>query len=313
MGNVLGSMLDRDEVRLVRQLFQSLGFARFYALVRSLVQCAKDGYIHLKSGSGGRNASYGGFDHGGFLRPLVVKMKGILHAPMSFGASESNNVKSPNASVHRHSSLYDLSDNLLLAISCRFQKVPHDEWLPLMYTCKAWHNMLSGEYLSGVGFLHTPEPGVISSRSFMQLVRIDSFLALPHWRLSQYFASVDEMGFHLSSQATIREIELTCVGDFFASLPQRRRNIGKIHLFINDWYSLSEPASFLDVLTQLHRTGCTEFWFYSSYFAELLGMCNRFLQIQYGRGSRSVEYEVGSITETAGGSFRVCLYTSHKW
>ncbi|KLO05570.1 CenpB-DNA-bind-domain-containing protein [Schizopora paradoxa] len=143
MGNVLGSILNRDEFRIVQELFQSFGFGRLYALVRSLAkylaQVLHGGYIYMRAVSRGQGSFAETVDHGGSLRSLVGKMRAIL--PISQGSSEYNNLLS--VSVCQHSSLYDLPDNVLLAVSRKFQMVPHAEWLPLMYTCKLWNNLVS--------------------------------------------------------------------------------------------------------------------------------------------------------------------------
>ncbi|KLO04327.1 hypothetical protein SCHPADRAFT_911701 [Schizopora paradoxa] len=128
--------------------------------------------------------------------------------------------------------------------------------------------MLSGEYLSGVGFLHTPEPGVISTRSFMQLNSMDMFSGLAHWRISQYFSSVEALAFKLSPQDNVRNEQLSSLARFFASLPPFGFNCRVVNIFLEDFEEGVDLQFLTSIMAQLHRTGCVDFRIQSSYLAK---------------------------------------------
>ncbi|KLO05567.1 hypothetical protein SCHPADRAFT_720592 [Schizopora paradoxa] len=137
-----------------------------------------------------------------------------------------------------------------------------------MYSCRLWNNALSGPFFSDVGLLYSPEPGVLCTRTSVEIQDLDAYFALVHWRLSTLFTNIDTVNFMLASDDSIRNEQLSCMSLFFASLPINRRHFRAVHIFLKDYETGVDLHALADAITSLHRTGCAELWIHSSFLSE---------------------------------------------
>ncbi|KLO04088.1 hypothetical protein SCHPADRAFT_947990 [Schizopora paradoxa] len=167
------------------------------------------------------------------------------------------------------SSIFDLPYDILHLIWKRFQAVPLFEWPALMYSSKFWHNMLSAPLLRNAGFLHSPEYGFTTVGS-LEVKGLAAFRALPHWRWSQHFSTVDSVSFSLSRGMRSRRIELSCLAKFLSSLSSHHSSVArKVQVFLNDRECIVDDDQLPGVISRLRRMGCMEIVVFSSYFSKL--------------------------------------------
>lgn len=129
--------------------------------------------------------------------------------------------------------------------------------------------MLAGPLLRDVGFLHESLHFGAPSRFTLELSGLDVYPALLHWRRSEQFVHVDTVKFKLSRDGLVRDLQLSCLAKFFASLPLGMRLFRVVHFFLADYECGINVAALKDVILGVHRTGCLDLWIYSSYLAEV--------------------------------------------
>lgn len=146
-----------------------------------------------------------------------------------------------------------------------------------MYSCTFWNEKLAGRYLEETGLAKVLVPslqsGCPSPLTTLEVSGIDAYLALMHWRRSCCFRQVDSIQFQFSEDETARNIQLSCLADFFASLPPGVCHFRILHLFLSDFEFGINIRLLSNVLYSVHRTGCVDFWIYSSYLSEE-GICD---------------------------------------
>ncbi|KLO05303.1 hypothetical protein SCHPADRAFT_947032 [Schizopora paradoxa] len=318
MGNIITSMLNPDEARAIEDLYRSLGFVRFCALIRTLagyLDRVARGLFSLSTSSssvGGilcddsiphffsQNILSASESESPLIRTHTEAFLDDINTPTSnkkraiSPAEEIGSIFSDKLRVGNIEDLievdcepsgdgtcvesyippvqplsfFDLPYDILHLIGKVFQTRPASEWPPLMYSNKLWHNMLSGPLLRSVGFLHSPEPGLTTVRSTLEVSGFDAFKALSHWRLSQYFANVKVVKFKLSKEDWIRNVQLSHVATFFATLPAGEPHFCVVQIHLTDYDCGVELSALSQVLKLLYRTGCDEFWINSSYLCE---------------------------------------------
>ncbi|KLO10572.1 hypothetical protein SCHPADRAFT_892219 [Schizopora paradoxa] len=307
MGNVLASMLDHDEARLVGELYRSLGFVRFGALIRAiaeyLARIARGSYAFLSSAlldnttavavpTDGNRASNGDLRRtrshslafpedtkeeitankricaGSSIAEIETYLLQLEDISEPSSSNICHHVNAGSAKVEADCRFFDLPYDVAYLISKRFQLVPKVKWAGLMYSCKFWNSMLSGPFLLSAGLLYAPAPSVTAVYAVLELSGIEAYLGLSHWRRSEHFAHVDTVKFKLSKDDATRNIQLSCMSNFFASLTLNVRHIRAVRIFLSDYDCGVDLSALSNVVKQLHRTGCVDFWIYSSYLPE---------------------------------------------
>lgn len=127
--------------------------------------------------------------------------------------------------------------------------------------------MLSEPLLRRVGLTSTPW------NLEVELSGVDAFLMLLHWRRSRYFRAIDNLKLRFSNKEKERDVQLVSVSRFFASLEVGVQHFGTLHFSLNDYEHGVNLPLLSDAIHNVHRTGCLDFWIYSSYLAEP-GLCD---------------------------------------
>ncbi len=148
------------------------------------------------------------------------------------------------------------------------ETLPREDWPAIMYSCRFWNSFLTGPLLQDVGFLCKPSRGEAPTRLSLELSGVDAYLLLLHWRRSEHFCHVDTVKFKLSREGVVRDLQLSRLTDFFASLPLGVRHFRVVHIFLNDYECGVDLVALKEMILGVHRTGCVDFWIYSSYLAE---------------------------------------------
>ncbi|KLO04857.1 hypothetical protein SCHPADRAFT_947383 [Schizopora paradoxa] len=163
--------------------------------------------------------------------------------------------------------LLDLPYDVLHLISSRTNVLPRKTRTAIMYSCRYWNDTLAKPFLQDAGF-----STVLLSRSRFDGisldVRDDMFLELMHWRRSSYFRHNNAVRFHFSVEGSVRNTQLSCLANLFSSLLPGACHFQIVHMFLSDFECGVNIRLLSDVLYCLHRTGCVDFWIYSSYLCK---------------------------------------------
>ncbi len=131
-----------------------------------------------------------------------------------------------------------------------------------MYSCKLWNKILAPTFLQDVGVLSTPQN--CTSSVTIDIIGIKKYRALVHWRRSNVFVHVGTAKFRLSKTNSARKSEVSCLVRFFASLPIDILHLREVQFFLNDRKQGVDDSLLLDMLSNVHRSGCKFFRIYSS-------------------------------------------------